>query len=108
METLMAAPPPAITRLAAATITRNPSPAKSRPKLNLAGLDSSSPRRPSETQSQANTGARVTTNTELADWSHNVGTSHPNTTRSVESRANRLSEVGACPKAAQKMVAKVK
>ena len=45
-------------------------------------------------------------NAELIDWNQVAGTSHPNSERSVKSLAKRLSEVGACSKAAQKIAAK--
>src|SRR5690348_6278552 len=82
--------------------------AANRPKENLAGLDGFRLRFPIASQMTPNTGARTITKIELAAWSHVVGISHPRTRRSVKSRAKRLSDVGACSKALQKMVAKTK
>ncbi len=75
-------------------------------KANLAGLDTSQPRSASQIQRAPKTGARVITKNELADCSQSVGISQPKIVRSVKSRAKRLSDVGACSKAAQKTIEK--
>src|SRR5476651_853794 len=87
---------------------RYESPAQKSAKANLAGLERFTPRRASHTQTAANTGDSVTTKKGGTDCSHNVGISHPNRWRSVKSRANRLSEVGACSYADQKALEKRK
>src|SRR5260221_6046802 len=89
-------------------ITTKPRPAKKSPIANLAGLDSSRPRFAIPTQSAAKNGARIKIKRELTDWNHVVGISNPRTFRSVKSRANRLSEVGACSNADQNMAANTK
>ena len=43
----------------------------------------------------------------VADWSHSVGISHPKMCRSVKSRPNRFSEVGACSYADQNVAEKM-
>ncbi len=45
-------------------------------------------------------------NAEFTDWNHVAGTSNPAICRSVKSRAKRLSDVGACSNADQKIAAK--
>src|SRR5687768_11887569 len=93
--------PPEMTRLDAATMSRKPTPASASPMENFAGLDRSLPRRPSATQIAPSTGANEITNREFTDCSQVVGISQPKIVRSVKSRANRLSEVGACSNADQ-------
>ena len=58
-------------------------------------------RRPRAVQIPAKTGANTITNTEFTDWSHSVGICQPRMERSVKSRPNRLSDVGACSYADQ-------
>ena len=72
----------------------------------MAGLENSRPRFAIVTQSAAKTGARVMTKKEFTDCSQRIGISQPKRLRSVKSAANRLSDVGACSKADQKIVAK--
>ena len=61
------------------------------------------PRFASASQTAANTGESAITKNGVADWSQSVGISQPKMCRSVKSRAKRLSEVGACSYADQKM-----
>src|SRR5690349_1221925 len=82
--------------------------AANNPKENLAGLDGLRLRLPIASQIMPKTGARTMTKIEFAAWSHAVGISQPKTRRSVKSRAKRLSDVGACSKALQKIVANTK
>ena len=56
----------------------------------------------------AKTGASSTTKKVLTDWNQVAGISKPPTWRSVKSRANRLSDVGAYSNAAQKIAANMK
>src|SRR5689334_6324768 len=107
IETRVAAPP-ATTLFAAASMIQNAIAAANNPKENLAGLDGLRLRLPMASQSMPNTGARTMTKTEFAAWSQVVGASQPKMWRSVKSRAKRLSEVGACSNALQKIVAKMK
>ena len=72
----------------------------------MAGLDGS--RRPSETHSQANTGAKSTTKTGSTDWYQLEGNSYPSTTLSVFWSANRVRLLPACSKPTQNRVAKMK
>jgi hypothetical protein len=62
----------------------------------------------SQIQSQAKTGASRMMNIEFTDWRKLAGTSHPPITRSVRSRAKRLSEEPACSKPDQKTAEKTK
>ena len=95
-------------KFAAGIISPKPIAVKSRPRENFAGLERSIPRRASDVQIQPNTGASAMMKSELIDWNQVAGTSQPPTLRLVKSRANRLSDVGACSNAAQKMAAKMK
>jgi hypothetical protein len=61
------------------------------------------PRRAIPTHSAANSGANTMMKNEFTDWNAVAGTSMPNMLRSVKSFANRLSDVGACSNAAQKI-----
>src|SRR6202008_3880352 len=95
----------ATTSRAAKIIIRKPTPARKRPSENLAGLERSFPRRPMATQSAAKTGASRMMEAELMDWNQVAGTSKEPIWRWVKSLAKRLSEVGACSKALQKIAA---
>ena len=91
--------------LAAGIMIAKPTAASSSPRVNLAGLDSSVPRRAMPTQSAAKIGAKMMMKSELIDWNQVAGTSKPNIVRSVKSFANRLSDVGACSNAPQNAAA---
>src|SRR3982750_1766096 len=96
--------PPAMALRAANTMMRKPTPAKARPSANFVGLDGSLPRLPSDVHTIAISGANSTTKNGSADCIHVAGTTQPRIVRSVKSRENRLSDVGACSKADQKII----
>jgi hypothetical protein len=100
---MLTLPAPVRTMISDAPATiRNPKPMKSRAQENFAGEDGS--RSPSLSHSSVRTGARSTRKMELSAWKSGVGTSQPNTWRSVKRSAKRLKLEPACSKPPQNRV----
>src|SRR4051812_7231391 len=87
---------------AAGTRMAKAKPAKSNPRVNLAGLDGSARRRPSASQIHANTGASATTKIGCTNWNQPAGNSQPMMKRLVWRSAKRFRDDPACSNDAQK------
>src|SRR5688572_9369172 len=81
---------------AGGTRMANPSPTKTRPNANLAGLDGSAPRDAILTHIHAKTGARIIRNSEFSDWNQLLGNGRPIISVRVLRSAKRLSVEPAC------------